>query len=381
MQTDAKDKQGRVEKIKGELIGSIQERIADKTTAPKNLNLNDFEYRVRRITLESTPEGIGIGAHSHCNARCIFCLGGNPQPFTLKRYQDFFEPRLGHVIKKARYVSLCGFGELLLMPGIEEFLIYVNEKIPEINKIYTTNGTPLLNEKVAELLLQSRSSVEVSLHTADSRLHKRLMRTDTFEAVVAQIRKIVALRKSPSHPSVSLVFLVNTLNIENLPEFVRLAKELGVNEVLCSYMLIFKPAQLKLSCFFKQKITNDSFARAEELAKRIGVTLRLPPGFGKVKQNNNYICQDPWKYFYVENEGSVNPCCYAGYHFGYLDKADFQTIWNGTNYQDLRRSLVQGPAHEWCRHCFRYDPDNVNDIRSHISFRPGIAEQILKNYR
>ncbi|MCX5714500.1 MAG: radical SAM protein [Candidatus Omnitrophica bacterium] len=382
MQSGIQDKEARVKKIKEEITDSIYKRIIDKTSSPKNLNLNDFEYKARKIKLESTPEGVGIGTHYHCNARCVFCLGGNPQLFSLKRYQDFFEPRLGKIIQNARYVSFCGFGELLLMPDIEEFLSYVNNKLPDINKIYTTNGTPLLNEKVLSLLAGSRSSVEISLHASNSQLHRRLMRTNNFEAVISQIRKLVAMRKDPSLPNISLVFLVNTLNIEDLPEFVRLAKDIGVNEVICNYMIMFKPAQLKLSCFFKQEITNESFSKAREIADKLQIPLRLPPSFGEdLKQKDSFLCADPWKYFYVENEGSVNPCCYAGYHFGYLDKTDFQTIWNGQNYRSLRQSLAQGPAHEWCRHCFRYDARNINDIRSHISFRPGIAEEIIKSYK
>jgi MoaA/NifB/PqqE/SkfB family radical SAM enzyme len=169
------------------------------------------------------------------------------------------------------------------------------------------------------------------------------------------------------------------LNIENLPEFVEFAVSLGIDEILCNYMTIFTQEHLKLSCFFKQETTNAAFEKAEEIARKKNFSIRLPSRFGKNNQPKKAnVCSDPWKYFYVENEGSVLPCCYAGSHFGYLDRADFQTIWNGANYRHLRRSLIEGSPHEWCRYCQRHNSENVNDIRSHINFRPGFRDKILK---
>lgn len=381
----------KIKELKEQIIDSVNKRIAENvvaiSTREKNLLLNDFEYATSKITLESTPEGIGVGAHYRCNAKCVFCLGGKPKLFSLERYQNFFEQKLSSVITKARYVNFCGFGELFLMPGIEKFLDYVNGKIPEVNKIYTTNGSPLMNNEIMTLLTRSRAAVEISLHASNSQLHRLLTRINTFDQIVSQIRQLVSMRKRQGYPTISLVFLVNTFNVENLPDFIGFAAGLGVDEVICNYMTVFTPAHLKLSCFFKQKVTNDSFIKAQERARKLNFSLRLPPRFGangRPKSNQAIripACSDPWKYFYVENEGSVLPCCYAGYHVGYLNQTDFGTIWNGANYMYLRRSLTDGPLHDWCRYCFRYRSENVDDIRSHVSFRPDLREKILKGYK
>ena len=142
MTPELKEKQ--IRELKESIINSVNKKVAESaakvSVREKNLILNDFEYAMGKITLESMPEGIGIGAHYKCNAKCIFCLGGKPKLFSLESYKDFFEPRLRSVISKVRYLNFCGFGELLLMPGIEAFLDYVNERIPDINKVYTTNA-------------------------------------------------------------------------------------------------------------------------------------------------------------------------------------------------------------------------------------------------
>lgn len=388
MIANLKEKEERIRALKQQIIDSVNKRVAETVTVlplrEKNLLLNDFEYAMGKINLQSTPEGVGIGAHYGCNARCVFCLGGKPKLFSLQRYKEFFEPRLGWVISKARYVNFCGFGELLLMPHIEDFLDYVNGKLPDINKIYTSNGTPLMNNELLTLLTKSKSVIEISLHAPNRQLHRLLTKMNTFDQIISGIRQLVSMRKQKERPTISLIFLINTLNIENLPDFVEFAANLGADEVLCNYMTIFHTAHLKFSCFFKQEITNDCFNKAQERARKLGLSLKLPPKFRVNNQPNPNkvpICSDPWKYFYVENEGSVLPCCYAGSHFGYLDQADFETIWNGVNYRDLRSSLIVGPPHEWCKYCYRHRSDNVNDIRSHINFRPGRRDKILKGYK
>jgi radical SAM protein with 4Fe4S-binding SPASM domain len=100
--------------------------------------------------------------------------------------------------------------------------------------------------------------------------------------------------------------------------------------------------------------------------------LGLPPRFGKypAPAPGAIRCHEPWNFFYVETQGSVNPCCYAGNHIGYLNETDFNDIWNGPDYVRLREGQVSGDIHTWCKYCFRYDVNNINDIRSHVTFRP-----------
>lgn len=383
---DINARKDRIKILQKKILDSLDTKAAKEfpvtSAREQNLLFNDFEYNLGKLQLESTPEGVGIGAHYNCNAKCIFCLGGKPKLFSLERYKEFFEPRLGRIIARARYLNLCGFGELLLMPDIEKFLDHLEQTIPEINKIYTTNGTPLLNPGVFDRLIGSQTAIEISLHASNARLHKVLTRLDIFDQIVSRIKQLILARKHRNRPHVVLVFLGNTMNIEDLPDFVKLAADLGVNEVSCNYMSIFHSSHLKFSCFFKQEITNASFKKAEEVAAKLKMPIRLPPRFGEgVSSLQRRICSDPWKYFYVENEGSVLPCCFAGDHVGYLDEAGFETIWNGVYYKNLRQSLSQGQPGEWCKYCYKNRIENLSDIRSHINFKPGFRDKILKGYR
>jgi MoaA/NifB/PqqE/SkfB family radical SAM enzyme/GT2 family glycosyltransferase/glycosyltransferase involved in cell wall biosynthesis len=344
----------------------------------ENSNLNEQEYQQGKISLESTPRGIGIGAHWHCNANCIFCLGGYPRFFDLHTYTHFFEKRLSGALLKAEFINLCGFGELLLMPRCEEFLDYINQTLPSSNKVLTTNGIPL-SKTINQRLTESKYSLQISLHASDKRLHRMLTHTEAFDQIVNQIQSILSTRKNKSSPSVNLVFIINTLNIERLPDFVKFASKLGVDSVSTNYMTVYTSAHLKLSCFFKQKIANRMLDEAEELAARAGLSLTLPPKFGG--NGSNYPkCPEPWQYLYVETEGSILPCCYAGAHIGYLYRDDLQEVWNGEFYKHMRSALVEGRDEGWCKYCYKNKPSNVNDIRSHISFRTDLQQKILKGF-
>lgn len=347
----------------------------------KNSAVNNLEIAKGKIKLTSTPQYITIGAHYKCNANCIFCLGGNYPEFNLDIYRERFEPKILHVMKNAESVGFCGYGEILLMPGIIEFLDHINRMLPGINKVFTTNGLAL-TPSVCQKLTEERYSIIISMHSSHAELHNKLTGIKNFRLISDQIRNLAVMRKSDrTKPHINLSFLLTATNIDNLPSFVAFANGIGADMISCSYLTIFEPSQLKMSTFFMKEKTNEIMLRAEEEAKKCGITLCLPPKYIKheVKASEGVTCRDPWEFFYVETQGSVNPCCYAGNHIGYLEKQSFEDIWNGQGYTELRDGLVTGNIHNWCKSCVKYNPNNVNDIRSHITFRPETQKKIL-NY-
>lgn len=345
----------------------------------ENTNLNELEYRSQEIILRSTPRYITIGAHYGCNAHCVFCLGGKYPNFSMNIYKNLFEKKMLSVLKQAEHVGFCGFGEILLMPDIECFLDHINVTLDGAIKNFTTNGIALTPLTCAKLV-QGKYAVMVSLHASNRELHERLTGTKYFDTIIKNIRRLIKLRKGNFQcPHVNLVFLATTLNISDLPAFVKLAYELNVDRVTCNYFTIYDKKQVKLSCFNEKKKTNAIFDEAESLARELGVTLILPPRFGsRGGGGGNPLCRNPWEFFYVETQGSVNPCCFAGDNIGLLNKTDFSSIWNSSGYTKLRAGLVSGKIHSWCRYCYQNDMANIDDIRSHITFRPKEQKRILE---
>jgi radical SAM protein with 4Fe4S-binding SPASM domain len=89
-------------------------------------------------------------------------------------------------------------------------------------------------------------------------------------------------------------------------------------------------------------------------------------------------CSYPWNHVFVDTQGSLLTCCYAGEPIGNLNNDDFFSIWNGEEYRELRSSLVEGRVHRRCRNCFKFSPSNVDDLRAHITLRSGAQAEIFE---
>src|ERR1700727_587157 len=98
----------------------------------ENVALNHREFAERRVELRSTPRLVVLGTHNACNAKCIFCLESRYSRLDLQLYKDCLRAKMGNYIKNAEKVTFTGGGEILGIPGIEEFLDYINETIPDV---------------------------------------------------------------------------------------------------------------------------------------------------------------------------------------------------------------------------------------------------------
>ena len=349
---------------------SREELISERQ---RNIQLNDKEYNERKVVLESTPKSIFIQAANHCNASCVFCSRGRDyEIFDLDIYRQRFEKKLSPVFLKAESIIYTGSGEFLQLPEAGKILDYFDGNFPHVDKMFSTNGSSLV-PWVAEKIVASPSqyAIHVSLHSSNPDLHKTLTRMDNFHKIVGQVNNILKLRKESgkNSPTVKLIFVATTLNVEDLPNFVRLAHQLGVDGIICYYNYIYVPAQKYLSCFFKQELTNRIRSEAEDLASRLKVNLSLSPKFGQKAHSSPPVCREPFSQIMFTSEGHVLPCDAAEDCRERLENVqDFMEIWNSEYYQRLRRSVIDGSA-SCFNHCLRANPAMVNDFKSHVIHR------------
>ncbi|MBO7431777.1 MAG: SPASM domain-containing protein [Elusimicrobia bacterium] len=344
--------------------------MADKNIKFNNL-LNKFELLKGKTTLKSVPTTIGVGAHFFCNAKCVFCLGGNYPNFTFDRYKSFFETKLSDILTKTLNVDFHGYGEFLLMPGINKFLKYIDTKIPNQTKTFFTNGVALKNINFPK---NGVYNIVVSLHASNKDLHKKIVGIDKFDEIISNIKKV----KKQKNVRITLCSILTNLNIDDMENFILLADKLNIKNVIFKYMTIFEYKHFDLSVFFNKKLVNKNFAKALKLSKQLGINISLPYSFKRYK-NSICSCPSPWDYFYVENQGNVNKCILADSHIGNLNQNSFNEIWNSSKYQKLRKHLFSRKPDNVCKKCINYDKNNVNKLSSHITFRPDTHKKML-NY-
>jgi MoaA/NifB/PqqE/SkfB family radical SAM enzyme len=265
---------------------------------------------------------------------------------------------------------LTGSGEYLRLPESEKILEFFDNSFPHVQKFFSTNGSslaPWVREKIING--KSRYTIHVSMHASNAVLHKVMTRMDNFEEIVNSIRHLIASRKSKDKPQINLIFVATTLNIEDLPDFVRFANDLGVDKVICYYNYIYIPAQKYLSCFFKQGLTNKILDEAEDLAGRMNVKIDLPPAFGMANYPKPGICREPFSQIMFDSQGHALPCDASEDCSEILSEGrNFMDIWNGPYYQKLRKSLIDDTS-PCFKHCLRANPSCVNDFKSHVIHR------------
>lgn len=339
-----------------------------------NSSLNDEEYNSRKIILESSPKTIFIQAGGSCNSNCAFCSRGFDyyEIFNLDIHQRRFEEKLYPFISKAEELIFTGSGEFLLLPEAVEILNFFDGRFPYTKKIFSTNGSTLIPQICEKIVSgQSKYTIHISLHASNSRLHKVLTRTDNFYKIIGQVKYLLNLRKDKSKPEVRLIFVATTLNIEDLPNFIRLAYQLGVDKVICYYNYIYIPTQKYLSCFFRQEMANRMLDEAERMAKDLNMEIELPPRFGLKDYPKRGVCREPWSQIMLDSQGHVLPCDAAEDCDVVLDasKEFMDDVWNSTYYQNLRKNLINRTSMNCFQHCFRANPESVNDFKSHVIHR------------
>lgn len=341
-----------------------------KQNQKDNSQLNDKEFELRKIMLESSPKAFFLQAAGPCNSYCTFCSrGADYEFFKLSEHIERFNEKIGTFLQKAEQIILTGSGEFLLLPEAEEILDYFDYSFPQAEKMFSTNGSGLI-PKICDKIANSKSkyTIHVSLHSSTSSLHKVMTRMDCFYKIVGQLNYLLKLKKNTGNPTINLIFVATTLNIEDLPNFVRFAANLGVDKVICYYNYIYVPSQKYLSCFFKQEVTNKIIDEAERIARSLNIKIDLPPKFGLKDYLKPGICREPWSQIMLNSKNDIIPCDAAEDSNESLERKDFTEVWNGPYYRSIRKGLVDG-TFSCFKHCFRANPSAVNDFRSHVIHR------------
>jgi MoaA/NifB/PqqE/SkfB family radical SAM enzyme len=252
-----------------------------------------------------------------------------------------------------------------------------------VQKYIATNGS-YLTQKIIERICSggSRYSMQLSLHGSDPAVHRTMMRYRAYDRVQDNIRTLMKARKK-ENVEVAFMFILTTLNIDDLPNFVRYAAEMGADRVMCGYFYIYEAPQKYLSLYFKQDLANRRIDEARKVAHELGISLQVPPKFGQPPDlyRKPDCCPEPWTQLMMSVEGHILPCdVYGSFpRDENLNERTFMEIWNGPAYREIRKALVKS---EGCIvHCPRHNPKSVNDWHSHVIHRPKSDREFAKEDR
>jgi len=333
-----------------------------------NDRLNQEERSAQKEVLESFPVNVISPTGTRCNNHCIFCT--DRSPLNSSHYSDLpFEKwvKLSDPLEYATSLGLYGWGEPLFNPDYEKMFDYVVENFSGIEINITTNGILMNGRWTEKFLSYDRLSINVSLNAATARTYKLLSGTDQFDKIIENIKRIKESgeKRGKVSPEIVLSFVTIKENIAELPDFVRLAADLGIKRVVVQDLIILHEDLRKHSLTPYADFAKSIFLVALNLAREKGILLIpfVPVYFlptdsdafvedGKLERKSSAgFCMEPWTNLRISSEGEIKPCCFSDETMGNLYQEKLAKIWNGKKYRYFRKYVNSQELPEDCRSC------------------------------
>ncbi len=226
------------------------------------------------------PSHVQLEVTTTCNLRCVHCGLNQPDYEHRTLSWESFDRVLPFLAQHRPSVELSGHGESLVC---SRFLPMFRRTIEAGCRVsFTTNATRLTPEVSDQLLGHAGPNgfhaLTVSLDAAEARLFETIRRGASFETFVGNLRALDAKKRERGirHPRVAFNTVLMLLNLPQLPDMVRLARDLGGEEMVVVDLLEYE--------FWRnQRVANDPeaarrwLARAQEVAREVGIILTITP--------------------------------------------------------------------------------------------------------
>lgn len=308
-----------------------------------------------------------------CNLDCVMC----PWKAVRRRARsaglmaddvwEALKPRL----REVESIDFSGGGEPLLQPRLAGWIRRAAEA--GCTTGFLTNGTLLDEATCAELLAAGVDWIAVSVDGAEAETYESIRRGASFEAVRSNLRRLVRARAG-RRPWVMINFVMMPSNVGQLRAMVRMASELGADQVNFKHCDVIRGNEGRELGLFASKADKKirrmqrELARACRLARRLDV---VTTAFSFTPDELPVCAQDPRRSLFVRYDGRVSPCIGQAYGgpssflgrdvvmpevaYGRLPRDDLRVLWDTEDCRFYRERFDQRiEAHDAALH--RLDP-------------------------
>lgn len=296
----------------------------------------------KRVIHWGLPASISVEPTTSCNLRCPECPSGL-RSFTRPTgmlQENTFKKTIDELHKTLLYLIFYFQGEPYLNPKFLDMVAYASQK-----KIYTatsTNAHYLNDENCKKTIKSGLHRLIISIDGTTQETYQSYRIGGQLNKVIDGTKRMVRWKNELKSKTPHLIFqfLVVKPNEHQIEEVIKLAEELGVNEVR------FKTAQIYDYKHGNRLIPdNDKFSRYRKNSD----------GTYSIKNNMLNHCWKMWHSCVITWDGKVIPCCFdknASHSLGETGKNDFKTIWRGKLYNNFRKAILKGRSQiDICRNC------------------------------
>jgi MoaA/NifB/PqqE/SkfB family radical SAM enzyme len=313
--------------------------------------LNRFERTRGRTILRSGPRMLDLVPTYRCNLRCVGCVHyqrEGPRDLELGAFKKILEESAPWVVQ----YRLCSLGEPFMNKDVPEMLALIAER--GIGTNVMTNGM-LLTPELADFLM-GRAKLDLltfSIDGATAGTCERLRRGLVFDDL---LKAVASATDAKRRHGATTVIQANTIammdNIEELPDLVRLARRVGIEDINVNYLTVEGETDLSNSLFEHPDIQKRVFGEARRVAEDLGVVLHLPPDVTDGSFRSR--CVLPWDTLIIDTDGAARMCYYSWEEAvgNVWSDGGIRSVWNNAIYQAVRGTVESDcPFYRYCAHC------------------------------
>jgi len=324
-------------------------------------NKNEIKHNV--VILDSLPQRLVLELTNVCDLKCIMC-GRDEAEFK----QTFFDVKilgeLDNVLNKVEEVTLFGWGEPTMHPKFSNIL-QILDKYP-VRKYFVTNGSFL--EKIYDDLFKYHVDImAISVDGACASTNNNIRLQGDFDKIISNLIMIVERRKKSNtiFPYINFVMTLMDDNLEELPDLVRLAADIGIEEVKAVYLTSFSIDMRDQILLGQVDRVRSVFDNACEVASDLGIKIKLPYLQGEDVAGDNYHkpCYVGVRDMFIGSDGYIRPCQSTSEKlFKYNKYSTFEEKWNSSEYISFRKRVNDNNTMSLqCKRCYQSSHANWNN--------------------
>jgi MoaA/NifB/PqqE/SkfB family radical SAM enzyme len=349
--------------------------LDNKSSTPKKTDPRRYFERVdekRTAIAKEGPVCLYLETTNRCNLLCTTC----PRTFEeLEPPSDMSWELFTSIVNQfpsVERVVLHGVGEPMMVAELPQMVKYLKDR--GIYALFNTNGTLMREKKSRELIEAGLDEMRISLDAAEPKAFEAVRGRDLFGRIVRNVKNFVALKESMGAKSPRLSLWLTGLHetLEQLPDFIRLAHDIGVPEVHLQRLVYFEDNPIGLarpeSSLFEKRESEDGkyLIEAENIAAGLGVFFDASGAaepeisLRRVEGDSPWsLCRRPWSLMYFTAHGRALPCCiapfsmhgYDNFTLGNAKTTPLKEIWNGDEYRGFREGLLSDNPPKACAGC------------------------------
>ena len=297
------------------------------------------------------PYAAIIETGNTCNFQCATCptphkLIHSRRPPMMMGLAEF-KKIIDHIKKYVHIIYVYNSNEPLLNPDIVEMIKYANSA--NLHTMISTNASLLSEEKARAILNSGLGEIRFALDGLTKQSFEAFRRGGNFEQVIGNIRRFCRIKQEMKkhRPIVTLQFILNRYNQEQIPDIKKFAKEIKADKlyikpfILSPYAYTEEERKVLARKFFPTKDIFD-----EEIVYKKENEDLLPKKLPKK-------CPAVKRVFTVLANGEMVMCCFdlfGDYSYGNLIEKDFKTLWFSEKAKKIR-GLAYKRSFPLCQKC------------------------------